>query len=739
MAIRHRPDNEVFKTIYFQYEPSKWEESKHRDPFMWPYINQEDLMKPKTLLLLLNSRGRHNPYIFAVADLEAVHLGKVTNAIIPIFVSRTTMILHGATSPDEYGSILAWDKHPHARDLIRKGKQFLPEEGFTILETQERLLSFLVNCCHQILHDIPKDSMTTEKYPVEPQPQLTKETGTTGYESLAVMMAEAPYRVPAELDLERIEALLSARRSAAEDHLWALREDPGYFSDTIRERADHRLEMLKSVTGRTHPQLLDKTRKAGFWSHVIRLVVHDAYYELDAFAYLQKQAHDLRVLQMKHAADISPSKDLPKDYLHYILKFRSALHSTRRQPLNEVDRLATASPSFRGFFYYEQGEEDGKPTCQVRERKNGKMKKVEEDLLSLLEMFSPDKPDFHVDLQDVLDELDRLLNSDSRAKELLSPLIASIVGDISILSHCCRQLDNYGPWGRGFAAAIYGCIGDLIEESNAEQRPWCPKLHILTDDATITPALKMGDISEGQLAYPVDKRRTKENVEILRRSEASLDAFWGSVDQKIHSKVGKLDGSASMRLLSQPRPLQRTTEWVDPIKPGKGKETAPAEAIYKPMSALHIGPAPSSNKDVDNDAPKVKVKTRGTADTSLSSSSDNASEDNVQSDPQPIFQVDARALKVVRTIFHDPSAAAAQGEVPWQDFLHTLTSVGFAAEKLYGSVWQFRPVSLDADRSIQFHEPHPRGKIPFRVARRHGRRLARAYGWSAGTFVLKEK
>lgn len=47
-----------------------------------------------------------------------------------------------------------------------------------------------------------------------------------------------------------------------------------------------------------------------------------------------------------------------------------------------------------------------------------------------------------------------------------------------------------------------------------------------------------------------------------------------------------------------------------------------------------------------------------------------------------------------------------------------MSSTGFAIEKLYGSVWQFTPSDLDVERSIQFHEPHPSGKIPFRMARR---------------------
>ena len=83
-----------------------------------------------------------------------------------------------------------------------------------------------------------------------------------------------------------------------------------------------------------------------------------------------------------------------------------------------------------------------------------------------------------------------------------------------------------------------------------------------------------------------------------------------------------------------------------------------------------------------------------------------------------------------------------------------MTHVGFAAEKQYGSAWQFRPVTSDREEDraakktaerlgitqpIIFHEPHPDKKLGFRMARQVGRRLTRAYGWNCTTFMLKEK
>lgn len=71
------------------------------------------------------------------------------------------------------------------------------------------------------------------------------------------------------------------------------------------------------------------------------------------------------------------------------------------------------------------------------------------------------------------------------------------------------------------------------------------------------------------------------------------------------------------------------------------------------------------------------------------------------------------------------------------------SAIGLQPEKLYGSVWIFRPKKetlVEAKRSIQFHEPKEirhGGKIPASMVRVFGRRLKRAYGWESGMFESK--
>jgi hypothetical protein len=291
----------------------------------------------------------------------------------------------------------------------------------------------------------------------------------------------------------------------------------------------------------------------------------------------------------------------------------------------------------------------------------------------------------------------------------------------------------------------------------------------------------LADPSDKKFHYPAEKRRTKETVEALRQAEANLDAFWEKFDKCL--KPGDVKRTALRELLSQNRTLQRTAEWTAPAptKPSKPAVVSPEDdVIYRPLSTLYfeLGASSSTTKLDPIAQPKTKVKTRGTPSQQQQPQQQQQQQQQQQladavaaldlDTPQPPapIPVDARALKVFRTLFFHPAVTSTPGEVAWPDFLHAMAAAGFRAEKLYGSVWHLQPVapvqpeggdSGDSSsssggggggvggggvtplRSIQFHEPHPAAKIPFHVARRMGRRLARAYGWFGGLFVLKEK
>jgi hypothetical protein len=140
--------------------------------------------------------------------------------------------------------------------------------------------------------------------------------------------------------------------------------------------------------------------------------------------------------------------------------------------------------------------------------------------------------------------------------------------------------------------------------------------------------------------------------------------------------------------------------------------------------------------------PRAKIKTRGVCNPPTGDEREEINEDADVPVPgadeksrEVTFKLKDRALEVFRTIFFTEDPKDRQGEVDWKDFLHAMTKVGFAAEKLYGSVWHFTPVEgLEFSRSFHVHQPHPETKIPHFMARNIGRRLTHTYGWTARDF-----
>ena len=99
-------------------------------------------------------------------------MGRITKAIVPVFLNCYVVTLNGMTSPGDYGKLISWDDHPDAFDWMHTRKQFHPGEAVDILEAQERVMKFLIHCCEQLLHDIPPADLLREQYPIQPEPAL---------------------------------------------------------------------------------------------------------------------------------------------------------------------------------------------------------------------------------------------------------------------------------------------------------------------------------------------------------------------------------------------------------------------------------------------------------------------------------------------------------------------------------------------------------------------------------------
>ncbi|KAI1952734.1 hypothetical protein LOZ57_000814 [Ophidiomyces ophidiicola] len=717
LSLVHRPDFQAFRH-------SKHPSDKDRQAYLLPSMNVEDLVQGKLFLLFVNSRGRNPPSAFAHADLDAFHLGHVTGNIMPAFLNEYTMYLDG-DSATAYGRIVSWDDDDDAFDMMYTGRAVQPGEGLLILEVQKKIIGFLLSCCEAILRDIP--SLFAAEFPVQPEPPALS-GDPTEWPTLAVLRAEAPYRVPAHLDFDQLVAVLSARRAAAEDHIWALREDPGYFFDVVGDESEHRLEVLPDTKGNPHPHLHDGL----FWARVFGSVITNAYGALIAFDSLARQATKLARLQEKYRSRISPDKTLPEEYLKALLLFRHTLNQSSQGPILNIKGGLGASPPLRSdWVRMPQVSGTTKMAAGL------KVNRPNDFLMWAVQVLLDDEQLFLVRLPDLMDELEQFIQSNKTEKARLSEWILNELSDLGLIAGALHQVSLYQPWAASLDTQAAGGYEEGTQVDFMKEMVLLAEVSQTINDTDLQ-RLKLGDPLDGKYTYPSVKRRTKQHVETMRNSEKNLDRFWETVDNFYRSRTRKTLNQTVDKLLRADRTLQRTPEWVPPVQESETSGKAMGETEFTdfsdPLSRLSIT---SDTKPASLDV-RNKVKTKGTPDNRPSELSTGETPGQVHSDIQPKMTLGKRAYKVLTALFHDPGRHDQPGEILWTDFLHAMASTGFSLTKLHGSVWQFTPTTLDVERSIQFHEPHPRNKISFTMARCFGRRLNRAYGWHGGMFVLAE-
>ncbi|KAK5125371.1 hypothetical protein LTR85_000480 [Meristemomyces frigidus] len=756
MSANHRPDFDAARRA--SSGNRSVQKTTHKDAFMWPDMNQEDLLRPRTLLILLNAKGRNSPCAFWKLDIDACHVGYTISAIEEPYLNRHTMLFKDRTTAETFGELRSFDNTHEGMELMAGFKGLPVGSGLVVLEIQKRIMRFLVDCCKDILHDMPPATLLDAE--VQPEPKISAPT-TNGFTSLAEMRSEAPYRLPEAVGLPRLRAIFNAKRSAAEDHIWSLREDSSYFVETLKDAMDHRYQHVKDTQGRSHPSV-QPTRDHLVWGPVISNVVASADYYLEIWSKLCEMIDDNEEILTKR----DPREEMPEDVKMELAYFKAFLQHALRGPLAQLKAGLHSSPPLRPSFERrieddERARRTGvyplwpKSSSRLTRGQGG----PEEDLIWLMKLLVEDGMD----------------TPETKAKDLVSPHIANVFSDLSVLTEALRQLDVYK--GKLPEAPLIGMRDDNGKVIKSLTVPWINMQKEIEGDKPLE-FYKLGSPAEGRFHYPVDKRRTKENHEAMQAAERNLDAFWGQIDRNFEVKrQWHLDHlkecekccncgveTAVRKLLSGSRYLQRTGDWVEPNNNEQtaAKQSRVDEAARRPLSELYFDLEHRTQRTISPDHKhshghshqhhdhghdhgkeyRAKTKTRGM----------NPSPENVQPaapadhpapsaqpDDQPTFTLDARALKVFRTLFFTPSISSTPGEVPWTDFLHAMAATGFAPEKLYGSVWNFRPSGLDVERSIQIHEPHPSGKIPYRHYRRHGRRLDKAYDWHGGMFVLAEK
>ncbi|KAF3050908.1 hypothetical protein E8E11_003292 [Didymella keratinophila] len=486
MPERHRPDMEHF----LNGKRFKLEGFDMRAA-IWPYINLEDLLRPKALLIFLNSRGRSHPCHFAYSDLESC-----TTSIGPIFQIQS-----------------------------------------------------------------------------EP-PRLSDQEDAV--EKVGIHAREALYRLPAQLDLERLRVLVSAQRSQAIDHAWALRENPGYFASTAEEYREHRCELILDKFGNTHPHASDFP----LWNKAVRHTAADAHCLVFVWDEILQRILNVQDLLSQHSANISIDEALPDELHDKLSELRFFVEAVMLNQIGDLNIEFQASPGLRQYHYRANPEDSNLRKFDIRvcepPQQNASLRRVLELKGAIRDSGCRDCFTMHV----LMNEFERLMQSDPRARALVSAHIAKSLSRLSIYAECLHQLHLFQPWAhqiesdiedrKAFFAARYDQIFKHWGYINVYYQKFEEKkLNVLCSPCN------------SKFAYPAHEHPTRAKVEQMRSAESALDNFWEAANGHWMRLIHTTPVALVKHIMGE-RNLVRTQPWAPlaaakTTKRGKKSRVEPQE------------------------------------------------------------------------------------------------------------------------------------------------------------------
>lgn len=279
---------------------------------------------------------------------------------------------------------------------------------------------------------------------------------------------------------------------------------------------------------------------------------------------------------------------------------------------------------------------------------------AKDHFLSSLEQLLDDDQVFLCGLENLLDEIERMLRSDAKNRERVSPWVARVLSDLSLFGEFRRQIGLLRPGAPMIqAASTKDQQAEFTKRMKLFARVYETFQKNMVFSSTGTPLTKF--------TYPSDKRLTANTTKSLQQAEEYLDAFWSEVDvQSLENNAGELLHDMLAHILPQ-REIRRTPDWTaaeDDLK----THTNNVQDLSARVNLLELEIRTESTVNPDTPLPRrEKVKTRGaaTAAESPSASSTERPQSHI-----PKFTVSKRGFKVFTTLFHTASGEDPPGEVP---------------------------------------------------------------------------
>ncbi|KAJ5873682.1 uncharacterized protein N7473_013241 [Penicillium subrubescens] len=493
MPILQRPD-------LWEYNRTGYDGSSDNPAvFMWPDISLRALKDENTLLDFLSARCHDPPYNFLFADREAVEFGVMTSNIQQEnHLAETYDVVFWNDAGNRYGELLKRDVDCAKTRQIRMNAG----DGLLVLERQQRLYRFLADVATSLCKDMPEESV----------PKSSPEQRNAN--ALLGVRRHSFYRSPVHFDAHSLLHFVDAQLDAAEDHMRALREDPRYFADMLRERKDHAMEHVAWSPSARPVQVKES------WNHTIRVVIREAYAALGMWTAVKVQLQALSRLMADHGVGLEPHEALSQPLGDALANMVWLLELMFEMPFATFVEVLPPSPMMRDSFG-KTITPDGKlqflPTQQACEDTT----KV--GIIRTVAMLMNKDIRKDVGLPTLMDLFDTVLLKDQATVSLLSPLVMRTISDLSALAECVREIFAFQPWARNIRSALERKEASFRQDWEKAKARW-----LLPDKAWNQSDLATsGAPVEERFAYPVNQKPSRKRTNAMQRAEANLDKFWG--------------------------------------------------------------------------------------------------------------------------------------------------------------------------------------------------------------------
>ncbi|KAI4196094.1 MAG: hypothetical protein LQ350_006791 [Teloschistes chrysophthalmus] len=694
---------------------------QHRETFLLPYMNIETLSKDGSRLLrLLFHRVKHLPeeFVTALLILEA-------QAYIAKFLR------------DFVTSMLASAEFLSVEESTKRLETLALDEAQQSSETND------ANSMQFALPAVYRQKLTFF-YDIDGD-------GNLCLDFLTLIASQEPFSPPPLFDNRMIEKLIdvaSEKLAEAQDNLWLLQTDPGYFHWIASYWDEHDIGNFPGA------QMSKVSMKQALSSRLIVGSISDVMAWQDIFNGMTHVRHKYE----SHREDIRPGRHLPEQYARTLAALWSLILDLLKMRLPVLQELTLVAPAWKNMWKAVPELSD-ETTTNFRLKNRDAVHYAEwwkDDRIFYILAMLGDRADsfgYH-DNADLLKALDNHLAVSKKSEAgKIDFMVYTKITETAALQRVLAALRMHRP----MIPLEYGFIKEAMKLHDLPFR-WRFQPSAIAFQALWS---EPKNLRLGNMLNSLDKFRMpsgKKDLQWLERADNARQALrqvW-SIARDSHERMYR---SAGIDVDSQDGPLKLFAHFDSPelqsiVAQERHEILGKLEQSKKPKTVVPAEPyetlIPHGPRNRDpltkfgNKVPtKAKVKSRQAPDLSTTSAEEQkdakfpeyrATPGSLPALPLP---KKSRSLHTLRLLFAT-ATSDLQGMIHWHDLLSTM------AEHRGGSEWTFRTFQVrgpdgqgvvQEKQSIVIHQPHPDQQMPAVRLQWIGKRLWRRFGWGRERFV----